>query len=70
MNIIVMGAGALGSYFGGHLARAGHKVLFIARGRQLKALKERGLTVLPLEEEPFTIQVDAAETTTSVGEWI
>ncbi|WP_444904549.1 ketopantoate reductase family protein [Microbulbifer sp. CnH-101-E] len=67
MNIIVMGAGALGSYFGGHLARAGHKVLFIARGRQLKALKERGLTVLPLEEEPFTIQVDAAETTTSVG---
>jgi 2-dehydropantoate 2-reductase len=33
MRIAVMGAGAVGGYFGGLLARAGHEVTFI--GRQL-----------------------------------
>jgi len=45
MRIAVMGAGGVGGYFGARLAEAGHDVAFIARGRHLLALKERGLHV-------------------------
>jgi len=45
MRFAVIGAGAVGSFFGGLLARAGHDVLFVARGRALAVLRERGLTV-------------------------
>jgi 2-dehydropantoate 2-reductase len=45
MRIAVMGAGGVGGYFGARLAAAGHDVAFIARGRHLLALKERGLHV-------------------------
>ncbi len=43
MRIAIMGAGAVGGYFGGLLARAGHAVTFIARGAHLAAMRERGL---------------------------
>lgn len=45
MRIAVFGAGGVGGYFGAQLARAGHDVIFIARGKHLAALRERGLTV-------------------------
>jgi 2-dehydropantoate 2-reductase len=45
MRIAVMGAGGVGGYFGARLARAGHEVAFMARGRQLEALRTRGLRV-------------------------
>ncbi|TNF23105.1 MAG: 2-dehydropantoate 2-reductase [Rhodobacteraceae bacterium] len=45
MKIAVMGAGALGGYFGGRLAQAGHEVTLIARGAHLAALKANGLTI-------------------------
>lgn len=45
MRIAVMGAGGVGGYFGAQLARAGHDVVFVARGRHLAALREHGLTV-------------------------
>lgn len=45
MNILVMGAGALGGYFGGRLAEAGHDVTFVARGAQLEALQQNGLKI-------------------------
>lgn len=45
MRVVVMGAGGLGGYFGGLLARHGTDVTFIARGANLRALQERGLTV-------------------------
>src|SRR5262249_19083285 len=41
----VMATGALGGYFGGRLAEAGHDVFFIARGSNLAALKKNGLKV-------------------------
>lgn len=31
MKILVMGAGAVGCFHGGRLARAGHEVIFIVR---------------------------------------
>ncbi len=45
MRIAVMGTGGVGGYFGARLAQAGHDVAFIARGRHLAALRERGLAV-------------------------
>jgi 2-dehydropantoate 2-reductase len=45
MRIAVMGAGAVGGYFGGLLSRAGHDVTFIARGTHLSAMRERGLVL-------------------------
>jgi 2-dehydropantoate 2-reductase len=43
MRIAVIGAGAVGGYFGALLARGGHEVMFLARGAQLAALRTRGL---------------------------
>lgn len=45
MKIAVMGAGALGGYFGGRLAQAGHEVTLIARGAHLDAIKAKGLKI-------------------------
>jgi len=45
MRIAVIGTGGVGGYFGGRLAQAGHEVTFVARGRHLAALRERGLTI-------------------------
>jgi len=40
-----MGTGGVGGYFGARLAQAGNDVAFVARGRHLAAMRERGLTV-------------------------
>ncbi|HEY3382851.1 MAG TPA: 2-dehydropantoate 2-reductase [Vicinamibacterales bacterium] len=45
MRIAVVGAGAVGGYYGGRLAQAGHEVVFIARGTNLRAVRERGVRV-------------------------
>lgn len=45
MRIAVMGTGGVGGYFGARLAQGGHEVAFVARGRQLAALRARGLRV-------------------------
>jgi 2-dehydropantoate 2-reductase len=45
MRIVVYGAGAVGSFWGALLARAGHDVHFIARGSQLDALLSHGLHI-------------------------
>lgn len=45
MKILIYGAGAVGSYVGGHLALAGHRVTLLARGQMAEALSARGLTL-------------------------
>jgi 2-dehydropantoate 2-reductase len=45
MRVAIFGTGAVGGYFGGRLAQAGEEVIFIARGEQLKAIRENGLRV-------------------------
>jgi 2-dehydropantoate 2-reductase len=45
MKISIMGAGAVGAYFGALLARAGQDVTFIARGKHLQAMREKGIRV-------------------------
>ena len=54
MRIAVYGAGAVGGYFGGRLAQAGHDVTFIARGAHLDAILKNGLRVESLQGA-FTI---------------
>jgi 2-dehydropantoate 2-reductase len=43
MRIAVAGAGAVGCYFGGMLARAGHPVTLIGRAAHVEAFRESGL---------------------------
>jgi len=43
MNIIIFGAGGVGSYFAAKLLEAGHEVLLVARGKHLEALQTNGL---------------------------
>lgn len=43
MKIAVMGAGAVGCYFGARLARAGHDVTLIARPSHVEAITQHGL---------------------------
>jgi len=43
LKILVFGAGALGTYFGGSLALAGHQITFVEQPRVADELRERGL---------------------------
>jgi 2-dehydropantoate 2-reductase len=54
MNIIVMGTGGTGGYYGGLLAQTGHDVTFIARGGNLAAIRRSGLQVQSLHGD-FTV---------------
>jgi len=45
MRILVLGAGAIGGYFGGRLAEAGADVTFLVRGRRKAELDANGLRV-------------------------
>jgi 2-dehydropantoate 2-reductase len=58
MNIAILGAGGVGGYYGGILARAGNRVALLARGSHLEALRERGLEVRT-PEGTFTVAVEA-----------
>jgi 2-dehydropantoate 2-reductase len=45
MHILVLGAGALGGYFGGRLAAAGRDVTFLVRPARAEQLREQGLVI-------------------------
>src|SRR5258706_12160318 len=45
MRMAVMAAGAVGGYFGGGMAAAGHAVIFIARGAHRDAIRRDGLRI-------------------------
>jgi 2-dehydropantoate 2-reductase len=49
LRVAVYGAGAVGSYYGARLADGGADVALIARGRQLDALRSKGLTLVEPE---------------------
>jgi 2-dehydropantoate 2-reductase len=66
MRIAVLGAGGVGGYYGGLLARAGHEVAMLARGAHLEALRARGLEVRT-PEETFTVAVGASDDPRELG---
>src|SRR5256886_13597783 len=66
MNVVVLGAGAVGAYYGGQLARAGHEVTCFARGATLAALRERGLEIRT-PEGTFQARVAATDRVEALG---
>lgn len=46
MKAVVVGAGAIGGFYGAALAHAGMDVSFIARGKTLSAIREHGLRLV------------------------
>jgi len=66
MRIAILGAGGVGAYYGGMLARAGHSVSMLARGEHLDALCERGLEVRT-PEGTWTVPVRAAGDPADLG---
>lgn len=67
MRFAVMGAGSVGGYFGGLLARAGHRVAFVARGAHLRAMRERGLKVKSWRGDFHIPEVEATDDPAAVG---
>ena len=67
MNIAVMGAGGVGGYFGGLLARAGNDVTFIARGPHLEAIRRNGLRVESGNDGTFTVPGTATDNPAEIG---
>ena len=64
MNVAVVGAGAIGGYLGAKLALAGERVTFIARGRNLDAIRAGGMKlVLEDGSEQTAAEVRAFEST-------
>ena len=55
MKIVILGAGALGTVLGAHLARAGEDVTLLARGQRAAYLQEHGATITGLVD--FTVPV-------------
>ncbi len=66
MNITVIGAGAIGGLLAAKLAAAGQTVSVVARGAQLKAIRERGL-VLKEGGEEIVARVDATDRIAEAG---
>jgi 2-dehydropantoate 2-reductase len=58
MKVVVVGAGALGSIVGAHLARAGEDVVFVARGERAALLRQHGIVITGLAD--FTVPVTVA----------
>lgn len=55
LNVLVFGAGAIGTYFGGSLVLAGHNVVFVEQPKMAAELREHGLRLdLTIDERRRT----------------
>ena len=62
MRFLVLGAGAVGGYFGGRLAEAGRDVTFLVRSPRAAALAEHGLAVTsPLGDFRAPVKIATAD---------
>jgi 2-dehydropantoate 2-reductase len=60
MHIAVVGAGAVGGYYGARLARGGERVTLIARAAHLRAIRERGLLIWsPLGDHVVRVEAES-----------
>jgi 2-dehydropantoate 2-reductase len=62
MKVAIMGAGAVGCYYGGMLARAGHDVVLIGRAQHAEAIGREGLR---LEAQTFDERIGRPHLTAS-----
>lgn len=63
MKIAIIGAGGVGGYFGGKLAKAGFDVTFVARGEHLKSIQQNGLIVKSVNGD---FKIENAKATDSI----
>lgn len=66
LRVAVLGAGAIGAYYGKRLADGGADVTLIARGRMLEALRTNGLTIVE-PEGTSTTRLPATDDPAEVG---
>src|SRR3954470_13907209 len=66
MKIAVMGAGAVGCYYGAMLARAGHPLTIVGRPQHVAAVQQRGL-LLETAKGTEAIRVEATTDPSGVG---
>jgi len=64
MQIVVMGAGAVGCYYGALLARAGHQLTFVGRPSHVDAMRRNGLL---LETKAGSQHIPVAAATDASG---
>jgi 2-dehydropantoate 2-reductase len=67
MRIAVMAAGAVGGYFGGRMAAAGHDVAFIARGAHRDAIRRDGLKIESALGDLHLKDVNVTDDPTQIG---
>ena len=56
MNVAILGTGSVGSTFAFHLARHGHDVIVIARGKRLEHLRAENAVVTAGERAAVTVR--------------
>ncbi|HUH13290.1 MAG TPA: 2-dehydropantoate 2-reductase, partial [Longimicrobiales bacterium] len=66
MRIAVVGAGGVGGYYAGELARAGHDVRLLARGPHLAAIEAGGLEVRT-PEGSYRVRLRATDSAEALG---
>lgn len=67
MKFVMIGSGAVGSYFGAKLLQANHEVVFVARGAHLRALSEHGLILRHDADEALLHPTTVTDDLTSIG---
>lgn len=61
-NILIFGAGVIGSTYGGLMAKSGHNVTLLARNKRLAELQENGLLINRInQDKPELISVDITD---------
>ena len=68
MKVAILGAGAVGGYFGGRLAASGIEVHFIARGRNLDVLQQNGLRIESPLGNLHLSEVQATDNPAAIGQ--
>jgi 2-dehydropantoate 2-reductase len=66
MKIAIIGAGAVGGYYGALLSRAGADVSFVARGAHRDAIRANGLRIIGVQGD-FTVQLPAEDNPSKIG---
>jgi 2-dehydropantoate 2-reductase len=61
MRFTVIGAGAIGTWLGADLARAGHEVVLVARGAHLAAMREQGGVLVDGVHVPLSASDDPGD---------
>ena len=67
MKVCIFGAGAIGSHFAARLSAFGVDVSCIARGKQLEAIRENGITLHRVNQETLHAKVNASDDPASFG---